>query len=176
MLRRSRRQVLRLSTGVGVVGLAGCTSAFGPDSPSESHENGDSPCNQYVYRSSTSDVNGELPWHLFIRNIGLSTYSVSISIADLSGDSPEDVVSCTATSDAHRQLVFDLSPDTPYRVRGILNRPENPAEATKTVSGWNRVTGPNEALRVSVETNGFEIRRVHYDTGKTPTDENAVPL
>lgn len=173
MSRLSRRQVLQLSSGVGVVGLAGCTSAFGTDSPAGSHENGDSSCSEYVSRSTESDANGELPWHLFIRNIGLSTYSVSISIADLSGDSPEDVVSCTATSDAHKQLVFDLSPDTPYRVHATLNRPENPEEATTTVSGWNRVTGPNEALRVSVENDGFEIRHVHYDTGKTTTDETA---
>lgn len=173
MSKLSRRQVLRLSSGVGVVGLAGCTSPLGTDAPSESDENEGPSCDEYVYRSTESEANGELPWHLFIRNIGLSTYSVSISIADLSGDSPEEVISCTTTSDAHKQLVFDLSPDIPYRVHATLNRPENPEEATTEVSGWNRVTGTNEALRVSVENDGFEIRRVHYDPGKTPTDENA---
>lgn len=173
MSKLSRRQLLRLSSGVGVVGLAGCTSALGADSPSESDENGDPSCVEYVYRATESEAGGELPWHLFIRNIGLSMYSVSISITDLSGDSPEVVVSCTATSDTQKQLVFDLSPDTPYRVHATLNRPENPAEATTKVSGWDRVTGSNEALRVSVENDGFEIRRVHYDPGKTATDEKS---
>lgn len=167
----SRRQVLRLSS-VGAVGLAGCTSVFETDSDPGSHENGAQPCDEYVYRSSESEPNGELPWHLSIRNISLSTYSISISISDHAGESPEEIVSCTATSDAHKQLVFELSPDTEYRVHVTLNRPDNPEEATTTISGWNRVTGPNEALRVSVENGEFEIRRVHYDTGKTPTDGN----
>lgn len=173
MTKLSRRKVLRVSSGIGVVGLAGCTSTFGSDSPSGSGENEDSSCDDHVYRSTESESNGEYPYHLFIKNIALSTYSVSISIADHSGDSPEEVVSCTATSEAHKEFVFDLSPDTPYRVDATLNRSDKPEEATIEVSGWNRVTGTNEALRVSVENDGFEIRRVHYDTGSTTTDEDA---
>ena len=167
----SRRQILRLST-VGAVGLAGCADVIGTGSEPGSHKNREQPCDEYVYRSTESEIDGELPWHLFIRNIALSTYSVSISISDLSGGSPEEVVSCTATSDAHEQLVFELSPDTKYRVNVRLNRPNNPEEAKTTVSGWNRVTGTNEALRVSVENGEFVIRRVHYDTGMTTTDES----
>lgn len=167
----SRRRLLGLST-VGAFALAGCAGVIGTDADSGSHESGGRPCDEYVYRSTDSETDGGLPWHLFIRNIGLSTYSVSISIADLSGETPERVVSCTATSEAHKQLVFELSPDTPYRVRVTLNRPDNPAEATATVSGWNRVTGTNEALRVSVERGEFVIQRVHYDAGRTTTAES----
>lgn len=169
----NRRTILKnVGASAGVVGLSGCMSAFGTGSEPGSHENGAQSCDEYVYRSTKSDSDGELPWHLFIRNIALSAYSVSISISDLSGDSPEEVVSCTATSDAHKQLVFELSPDTKYRVHVMLNRPDNPEEATTTVSGWKRVTGTNEALRVSVENGEFEIRRVHYDPGRPTQDES----
>ena len=68
--------------------------------------------------------------------------------------------------------MFELSPGTKYRVHVTLNRPDNPEEATTTVSGWNRVTGTNEALRVSVENGEFVVQRVHYDTGMTTTDES----
>lgn len=167
----SRRQVLRLSSA-GVVGLTGCANVYGTGSESGSPENNTQSCDEYVYSATESEPNGELPWHLFIRNITLSTYSVSISISELSGKSPEEVVSCTATSEAHEQLVFELSPDTTYRVHVTLNRPDNPEEATTTVSGWSRVTGTNEALHVSVEDGEFVIRRIHYDTEKTTTDES----
>lgn len=165
----SRREVLRLSSGLGVAGLAGCTSSLS----AEGSDSGGPPCDGRVYKDSESDTGGELPWHLFIRNIPLSTYPLALTIADVSGATPSKVASCTARTASHRQLVFDLTPDTPYRVEATLDRPENPEMATATVSGWNRVTGPDEALRVAVGNDGFEIQRVHYDTAETPPDGSA---
>lgn len=166
----SRRRLLRIGSSIGIVGFAGCVSGFGVGSSPESPENDTQSCDKYIYCATESDSNGALPWHLYIRNISLSTYSVSISILDLSDGTPEEVVSFTATSEAERELVFDLSPDTQCRIHCTLHRPENPEEAVTTVSGWNRVTGTNEALRVAVDNGEFGIRRVHYDPGMKPTD------
>lgn len=165
----SRRQMLRLGT-VGAIGLAGCTGVIGGASEPESPETGARPCDEHVYRSPDSANEGELPWHLYIRNISLSSYPVSISISDRTGESTEAVVSCTATAEAHRQLVFELSPHTRYRVHVALNRPDSTEEARTTVSGWNRVTGTNEALRVSVDNGEFVIQRVHYDRATSTTE------
>lgn len=169
-----------VTVGASGTALTGCT-AFGQSNPTPSAEESSDPdtttdgtdaksCDEYVYRSTTSEGGGQYPWHLHIRNNTLSTYPVAISITDLSGETAEDVVSCTATSQAHRELEFALSLDTRYRVHVTLDRPDNPEEAAMTVSGWNRVTGANEALRVAVENGEFVIRRVHTDPGRTPAE------
>lgn len=173
-----RRDVLRWLAVASTTGASGCIGSLTSRADEKSNPgskedpDGKPSCDEYVYQPDGSGEDGELPWHLYIRNISLSTYSVSISITDLSGETPDEVVSCTATSETHRELVFDLSSDTQYRVQVTLNRPDNPEEASTTVSGWNRVTGTNEALRVEVENGKFGIRRVHYDPGKTPTGES----
>lgn len=167
---KSRRQLLRIGSSIGTVGFAGCVSGFGAGSSPESPENDTQSCDKHIYCAPESDSNGALPWHLYIRNISLSTYPLSIAITDLSGGTPKEVVSFTARSDAETELVFDLSPNTRYRIHCTLHRPEKPEEAATKVSGWNRVTGTNEALRVAVDNGEFGIRRVHYDPGMEPTD------
>ena len=173
-----RRDVMRWVAVTSTTGAAGCIGSLtnrsdeNPDTQSNENPAGATPCKEYVYKSGNSKEDGELPWDLHIRNIALSSYSVSISIMNLSGETPEEVVSCTATSEAHKEFLFDLSPDVQYRVQVSLNRPGNPEEASTTVSGWNRISGLNEALRVSVENDEFMIRRVHYDPAYTPTENS----
>ena len=172
MTQSTRRQALRLCSGMSVVGLAGCLGTLGggssDTSPTDSNEGhgADVSCDKYVYESQNTAEDGELPWHVEIRNIDLSSSTVAPTISDLSGETPEVVASCEAVSEEHSELTFDLSPDTKYRIDVTLKRDDRTEEATTTVSGWNRVTGPNEALRVSVDNGEFKIRRVHYDPGK----------
>ena len=152
-------------------GTTGCVDSFVDSSDVDSSmtttdgRSETSSCDEYAYQSTATEDDGQLPWHLAIRNISLETTSVSISISDLSGSTPEEVVSCTATSERHSKLVFDLSPDTKYQIDVTLNRSSGSETASTTVTGWNRVTGTNESLEVTVEDGDFRIQRIHYDPG-----------
>ena len=121
-----------------------------------------------MYQSAATDTNGQLPWHLAIDSISLKTASVSISIKNASGNTADEAVSCTAADDSHSKLVFDLSPDTAYRVDVRLDRLGGSETASTTVTGWGRVTGPNECLEVTVEDGELRVHRIHYDPGVTP--------
>ncbi|WP_254535049.1 hypothetical protein [Halomarina litorea] len=97
---------------------------------------------------------------------------MAISISDVSGSPPSEVITCTATSAGHSELVFDLAAETEYRVEVTLERSGGTETASTTVSGWNRVTGSNEALEVTVENGEFQIPHFHYDEGVS-TERNA---
>lgn len=173
MVRHTRRRAIRLAGSASALGLAGCLGTLGErgrdpaeTTPDDKPDNdGEQSCDDYVYDGASSDSDGEYPEDLYIRNVGFSAYSVEISISDLSGDAPEEVVFCLATSEAHSELVFDLEPSTEYRVDAALIRDERDAreEASIEVSGWERVARPNGALEVTVENGEFRIRHVHYD-------------
>lgn len=175
MARHTRRRAIRLAGSASVIGLAGCLGTLGEGGPAEStpdDESDDEPddgsersCDDYAYDGDSSDEEGEYPEDLFIRNVGFSAYSVEISISDVSGGTPEEVVSCLATSEAHSELVFDLDASTEYRVDAALLRDgrDSREETSIEVSGWDQVSGPNEALEVTVENGEFRIRHVHYD-------------
>lgn len=171
-----RRTVLDwLGVAVGV-SMTGCVDSMvaSPDSEPNPSTNSTGTvtqsCDEYVYQSE-ADGAGELPWHLFIRNVGLDSHPVTISIREVSESTLTEVISCTAASSSHRELLFDLSADTEYRVTVTLNRSSGTETASTTVSGWNRVTGSNEALEVTVENGEFRIQRIHYDSGM-PTKQN----
>ena len=168
----SRRQVLRAGSGTVILALAGCvgelTSGTSPDAP----QPGDDSCDEYAYEGQDSGADGELPWHLHVRNVALSSHPLGIAIEDLDSETPTEVVACTAAPAEQTAFVFDLSPDTRYRVTVTLSRADGPEQASTTVSGWNRVTGANEALEVTVEDGKLDIYRVHYDPARTPTDES----
>lgn len=165
-----RRSLLRWLSVAAPPSIAGCTGVFSSnnanpaDGPVE-----ESSCDQFAYTGSGSAEKGAFPWHLHFRNIGLSVYSVNIVISDLSGESPDNIVSCAAATEQHEKLVFDLSSDPKYRFHVTLNRPDNPEEATTTVTGGQVIQG-NAALEVTVDRDvGFTIRHVHYDPGTTVT-------
>lgn len=115
-----------------------------------------------MYRSDPTAA-GTMPWDLAIRNVSLSSIPVTVEVHDLSGETPEEVVSCTATSERHEELVFeDLPPDRRYRVQAVLHRPDRPEEASTTLR-WTTLS-PDSALRVTVDgAEGFRIERYHYD-------------
>ena len=161
--------------GVGVLaGMTGCdNSSAGSSDPAATatptNDRADQPsCDAYAHQSTATDTDGQLPWHLAIDNISLKTASVSISITDASGNTADEAVSCTAADDNHSKLVFDLSPDTAYRVDVRLDRLSGSETASTTVTGWGRVTGPNECLEVTVEDGELRVHRIHYDRGVTP--------
>ena len=163
--------------GLAVTSItAGCADPLGGSSDGDSSvtttdsRSGKSPCDEYAFNSTAADDDEQLPWHLGIRNIILETSPVSISISDISGSTPEEVISCTATSGSHSELVFDLSPNTEYRVDVTLKRSSGSETASTSVTGWNRVTGTNESLEVTVEGGKFRIHRIHYDSG-IPTEQ-----
>lgn len=172
-----RRHLLHWLAVAASLGTAGCTSSLpgvsGDDSASVSGagRSEEPPCDEYVYHPTAADEDETYPWDLHVRNIGLSVYSVTIEITDLAGDPAERVVGCTAMSEEHAELEFDLEPDTQYRVRAALHRPDSVEEASTTVSGA-QVQRANAALEVDVDRGeGFAIRFVHYDPGLpvTPT-------
>lgn len=172
-----RRDVLRWLAAGAPLATAGCTgsrpwsSGDGFVAGRDAGRGEGTSCDEYVYRPIAADEDDAYPWELHFRNIGLSVYSVAIEIIDRSGETSEPVVSCTATSEEHAELVFDLVPDTQYRVHATLHRPDSIEEASTTVSGA-QVQRANAALEVSVDrSEGFAIRFVHYDPGipVTPT-------
>ena len=174
MYRRTVLGWLGVAVGASTTGcldslMAGSDSELSPTTTGTDTET--QSCDEYAYQSGDADDEGELPWHLFVRNIGLDTYPVAISISDVSGSTPNEVVSCTATSANHREFVFDLSANTEYRVAVTLSRSRGAERASTTISGWNRVTGSNEALEVRAENGEFRIQRVHYDVG-VPTERD----
>ena len=166
MPRISRRTVLRAGVTSGAAGLAGCTDAtelLNRESGSDANQNSDNTsCTEFRYESGDTTPEGEYPWDLHIRNISLSDFPVRITVADLSGEDPQSIAYCEATSDEHSELVFDLTDGTSYRVEVTMKDRE--ASAT--------ITGPlddNEALEVTVENGELLLRHVHYDPGKTAT-------
>ncbi len=172
-----RRDALRWLALAAPLGASGCTSSLpGPadgtsDGGPASEGGGEPPCDEHVYRATTTDEDAAFPWDLQVRNVGLSVYPVTIEITDRSGGTPEAVVSCAATAEQHSRLAFDLSPERQYRVRATLNRPEDPETASTTVSGA-QVNRTDAALEVTVDRDeGFTIRHVHVDSGVavTPT-------
>lgn len=162
----TRRSVLRLSCVTLGSGLAGCIVANSPASetttaaPTESSLQGD--CVQYAYHSHETDADGTLPEDLYIREINLSRVPVSISITDLSGDSPEEIVSCTVTAGSQTkskaEFAFELSSETRYGFQVSLEDRE--ATATTEITGD---LASNEALEVTVEDGELRIQHVHYD-------------
>lgn len=170
-----RRDLLRWLAASASLGTAGCTGSIpgvsgdGSGSGSDAERGEETPCDEYVYRPAAADEDDAYPWDLHFRNVGLPLYSVTIEITDLSGDPAERVVDCTATSEEHAELEFDLEPDTQYGVHVTLHRPDSVEEASTTVSG-GQVQRANAALEVSVDRGeGFAIRFVHYDPGMTVT-------
>lgn len=166
MVRSTRRRLLGLG-GASVAGLAGCASVLG-DRPADATGStgtpgGTQPCDQYAYRSDADVTDGELPWDVQIRNVGLAVYPVTVAVEDLSGGTPRTVASCTAASEEHAELAFDLSPETVYRVSATLHRP-TPESASTTFTG---TLDANEAIEVTVEDGELLVRRIHYDQGRS---------
>lgn len=169
----ARRSVLCLSYVALGSGFAGCIGINSPESetstspPTESQLQGD--CVQYVYHSNGQDEDGALPEDLYIRRINLSRIPVSISITDLSENPPEEIVSCTVSSESSTQtgakFVFGLSPDTRYRVEVSLESRD--ATATTEITGDLH---SNEALEVTVDDGELRVRKVHYDSAE-PSSE-----
>lgn len=166
----SRRQVIRAGSGAGVVALAGCVSGLTSGSAPRTPATEAPSCTEYAYTEPDSTAEGDLPWHLHVRNVALSSHPLGISIEELGSGTPREVVACTAATDEQTAFVFDLSPDTRYRVTATLSRPDGPERASATVSGWNRVTATNAALEVTVEDGELDVYRIHYDRG-APADE-----
>lgn len=163
----SRRRILTAGVGASAIALAGCTDTMsrlqnrqaGSDG---NQDRGDQSCDAYVYEPGDTTPEGEYPWDLHIRNISLEDFPVWITVTDVSGEDPQRVAYCEATSDAHSELVFELTDGTEYRVEVTMKD----REASTTFTGR---LDDNEALEVTVEDGEFLLRHVHYDPAKTET-------
>jgi hypothetical protein len=164
----TRRSALRLSgvaLGSGLTGCIGSTTSepeSSTESPPQTADELQGDCTEYVYQSTGQEADGPLPEDLYIRNINLSRVPVSISITDLSEESPEELVSCTLTSGSQTvskaKLEFGLSSETRYRVQVSLEGRD--ATATTEIMGD---LASNEALEVTVENGELRIQKFHID-------------
>lgn len=140
---------------------AGCTAAFGGsagDGGSSPTPDGGS-CRPYAY-SPDGTGEGPIPWDVRVTNISVSVYPVRVTITDR--DERETVASCTVSSLDHRKLAFDLSTERRYTY-------EFDAEGLGSESRAFRGLGDDEEFVVTVEDGEYTVRRMHTDTGRTPT-------
>ncbi|MFD1514447.1 MULTISPECIES: hypothetical protein [Halomarina] len=158
--------------------MSGCVSLSGNAEQNRSQEETSNnsteivSCGDYAYQPKDTSDDDRLPWHVAIKNVDLESIPVSISIIEISDETEKEVISCLAKSKSHSKLIFDLSPNVGYRVDVTLERPTSSEKASTTVTGWNRVTGGNEALEATVEDGQFEIMHVHYDAGLTADNKS----
>lgn len=146
-----RRSVLRSLGAIAVVPAAGCTAFGGTD------DGNDASCREYAY-SPDGTEEGPLPWDVRVANIGLSTYSVGVTIT--AKESEETIASCSVTSDDQRKLKFGLSTERDYTYEfdaGDLG------SETREFRGLK----DNEEFRVTVEDGEYTVRREHIDTPET---------
>lgn len=121
------------------------------------------PCDEYVYEPPADDSNlHSFPANIHIERISPVGLPVSIYITNVSADPPQHVLSCTADSMEETQLVFDLDPESKYRIEAVLHR-SGYKEYGKVTVTWKSTTDSKSAILMESRNQKFDVRMGHID-------------